>query len=152
MTIVLNQSRVIRRTLAIAAIAGSLSGTSAWGHDEHAMHEAHLVGHASQTLEQGIVQPGGQLEESIMNLGGENVASRFHEHGSAQLDSCPQLTEQAELEGLKECVTMLTQQISDLLKLIMNLSDALAESRNELMLRTDQPGRQSNMPTKPNRS
>jgi hypothetical protein len=62
------------------------------------------------------------------------------------------VTEQADVQGLKECVTVLTQQISDLLKLIMNLSDALAETRNELMLRTDQPSRQSSIPPRPHHS
>ncbi|MDP3092560.1 MAG: hypothetical protein Q8N04_17940 [Nitrospira sp.] len=152
MTILLSKSQAIRRTLALAAVVGSLSGTSAWGHDEHATQEASLRGHASQTPEQHVVPQGVQPHGPAMDLDAENVTRRTHQHGSAQLDSCPQVTDQADLEGLKECVTVLTQQISDLLKLIMNLSDALAESRNELMLRTDQPGRQSSMLIRPHRS
>lgn len=81
-----------------------------------------------------------------MNRGSTSGGTDSLPYGSAPADACPQLTEQAELEGLKACVTVLTHQISDLLKLIMNLSDALAESRNELLRRTDEGGHQSRTP------
>jgi hypothetical protein len=116
------------------------------------MQKASVRGYTSQIPEQHVLPEGAQLNEPTVDLDAENVTRHSHQHGSTPLDSCPLVTEQADVQGLKECVTVLTQQISDLLKLIMNLSDALAETRNELMLRTDQPSRQSSIPPRPHHS
>lgn len=131
------------RTLSITVMTGVLSAAPVWAHDEHAIHADGLEGYANQTMEQDTATTGARSRGPIVNRESESEAMASHQHGSASPDACPQLTERAELKGLKECVTVLTHQISDLLKLIMNLSDALAESRNELLQRINENSQQS---------
>jgi hypothetical protein len=150
MTISSGRRTVVRQILPVAAIVGVLSGVPAWMHDEPsawegAPNQAMIHSAANSST---VAQPHMQT----VNSNFERQEHGSHQHEINPLDACPQLEELAEVDVLKECVTALTHQISDLLKLIMNLSDALAESRNALMLATDERNKQSQVSTKENQS
>jgi hypothetical protein len=89
----------------------ALFSVSAWAHEGEASGDTTT----SATMSQQIPAPTSHLHETSL------------------VNSCPQLEDETDTAGLRQCVTTLTSQISDLLRLIMNLSDALAESQNELM-------------------
>ena len=148
MTISSDRWTVVRQTLPMAAIVGVLSGVPAWGHDEHSGLEGGLVRHTNPAKEHSVADSATVVQPHIQTLNSNSEAQDLgsHHHETDPLNACPQLEGQAEVDRLRECVTVLTHQISDLLKLIMNLSDALAESRNELMLRTDEHNEQSRIP------
>ncbi len=114
-------TKVRSRNVLVMLIALFLSPLSApaWAHEE-----GH--GHAS----------------TVSNVPQQVPASTSHLHEGSVINICPQLEDETDTAGLRHCVTTLSNQISEFLRLIMNLSEALAESQNELMRGSpDQQGR-----------
>ena len=81
------------------------------------------------------------------NPGKDIPAQTTHSHDAFLGDSCPHLADEADTAGLQHCVATLTNYISDLLRLVMSLSEALAESRNELLRHNQQLQGQVNAQT-----
>lgn len=146
------EARRRNRTLWVPIVAVTLSVSPAWAHDVKGIQADGSGEYVSQMMGADVPTKGTHIPAAILNRHEDKGAKDSHQHTSALPEVCPQLTGEAELDGLKECVTVLTQQISDLLKLIMNLSDALAESRNELLQRAHEGSRLSPTPAMANNS
>lgn len=117
-------------TLLLAFLAVWVPATSSLAHDDN--------GAVKDPRGVSITATAAQESDSEVTSSRAKVPPlRGHDHETALIDTCPQLAYEPETDGLRKCVEVLTGQISDLLKLIMNLSEALAESRNELLQRTD---------------
>lgn len=121
-------------------------GHSGWegGFAKHAKQDKGHSGASSATV--------GQLHMQAVKSNSEAQELAAHQHETDPLDACPQMEGQAGVDGTRECVTVLTHQISELLKVIMHLSEALADSHNELMLRPDECKGQSRIPARTDQS
>lgn len=121
----------MKKVLVLAFLSIGLSVTPSWAHEGHPVKEVRDV---------NVTAPQ-QFSRSSEVTAQESAVhgSAVHDREASFVDICPQLAYEAETDGLRECVTVLTHQISDLLRLIMNLSDALAESQNQLMRSSHEP-------------
>ncbi|ALA59422.1 exported protein of unknown function [Nitrospira moscoviensis] len=122
----MNQGRVttvllLNMVIMLVALFPAHFSISAWAHED---------GERRNTASSSILskQPLQEIEE------GTDIPFQLtHSHETSLAGSCPDLENEADTAGLQHCVATLTNQISDLLRLIMNLSEALAESQNELL-------------------
>lgn len=120
-----------KNMLALALLSIGVWAAPSWAHEGHTVDDARNV---NLTAPQQFSSTG-----EVTAQGSEVHGPAVHNHEASLVDTCPQLADKAETDGLRECVTVLTHQMSDLLRLIMNLSEALAESQNQLMHRSHEP-------------
>lgn len=116
-----------KNMLALAFLSVGVWAAPSWAHDDYAVEDPSDV---------AVTAPP-EFNGEVTSSRAEVSVQGRHDHETALIDTCPQLAYEQETDGLRKCVAVLTGQISDLLKLIMNLSELLAESRNELLQRTD---------------
>ncbi|MEW6248114.1 MAG: hypothetical protein AB1555_15580 [Nitrospirota bacterium] len=118
---------MVKKMLALALLGIGLWANPSLAHEAHAVNETRDV--MSTAAQQFSSAGEATAHESLVH------GPAVHDHEASLVDTCPQLAAKAESDGLRECVGVLTHQMSDLLRLIMNLSEALAESQNQLMRR-----------------